>query len=597
METTSRFLSSLEKAVTSCNLAKLKHYLNTIPSSLDQTEYNDSLTKANELLVRLEASKDEFHRELRHYITNKNLWGLLANAIYTTRKGVILIIDKASSLYLLKKEKLGNDSPTLNYLKEYTICNLFYWFFKQSILGFEDEYPTLELERRDIESLKKYGSSDWEKKERSKETDKNEFYLSDEGKAKYSDKTSEFYLRLQATDKPTKLASTKDIISEIYCYHEKFWYQDYGQPCIANIEKTQIYGYIGNEGLISLSQNLSDSNCPNLYPVRSHCSNRKNVLEQALDVISYLVGDGDGDGVDIINLSIDATEYRGTSNLETLVEIIEIKTNKQIILIDTFKPCEKVSEIFNEDEIYRPSKKRKSLKTDQTCFIYVYRTESSIAFIEPITFINLPKYNDDTAPIFKKRPLVKLLDNNHEIVTNFKKHLPECHIPPEIASDAIAVSPKDMSPSLKDVLSSEIIPATEKLKLIEDKSMSHSISKEKPSQDVAFFNLNDIGKELPIVDIESDKPIKMLLGNEYLLNMIAYRNLYEIDFPYNLTGRLSGDVLTNSVKICWLENDLYDNTTITSSQLGGSASIYECLSNMSSINKTPFYQLLEASVH
>lgn len=158
MDETNKFLSSLEKAVTSCNLDKLKHNLDNIPKSLDLTEYQEAITKARNLVTKLEANKIEFHQELKQYIANENLWGLLSNSIYTTHKGIILIIDKATSLYLQKREKLGSDNPSLVYLKEYTICNLFYWFFKQSLLGFKEEYPTLELERRDIESLRKFGS-------------------------------------------------------------------------------------------------------------------------------------------------------------------------------------------------------------------------------------------------------------------------------------------------------------------------------------------------------------------------------------------------------------------------------------------------------
>jgi hypothetical protein len=108
------------------------------------------------------------------------------------------------------------------------------------------------------------------------------------------------------------------------------------------------------------------------------------------------------------------------------------------------------------------------------------------------------------------------------------------------------------------------------------------------------YNLSDLGKELPIVIIGIDKSKEFLLGNEYSQNTEIFRNLYNLEFPYKLEGQLSGDVLSGEVNISWAINEEkpLDDTSI---QEGGGKSIFDCLSQNNSLNRTPFYEILEKS--
>ena len=111
------------------------------------------------------------------------------------------------------------------------------------------------------------------------------------------------------------------------------------------------------------------------------------------------------------------------------------------------------------------------------------------------------------------------------------------------------------------------------------------------SKDLAYYNINDIGETLPIVDIGIDRR-SYLMGNEYIIDGINYRNLYEVDFPYNIKGRLSGLINTGQVMVSWTKTPEGSKGKTTVVQHGGKT-LYDCLDRNKVINSTPFYQILE----
>ena len=608
------FLEKLSKAVKDFNREYLTSLLAKIPSDFDKTasENKKIFDQAAELLEKLRRDKETITNILNSYIVNQKLWGILKDASYTAGKGkkIIYILDYYIDIYISKQNKLDDDNnPILKYIKETCICQLFYFFLKQNIVRFKDIYP--EINRRTSKNLEKYGCNEWQKLDKEKGTNKHEFTLTEEGTKIYKAKPSgDFFLRQSATDKPTKLISDQDLITEIYCYYYKFWFQEIDIPCQPNTSNKAtdnsnfVYGYIGQEALKSLSQHLPQDETPNHYPIRTYCSDKtdKSVNTQAIDCIEYLIDD---------TLAKEGLDTIITKPLEEFIEIVnKDKPDINIILIDATLPCGTASDIFRKEEIHRYKEMEEGEKntSTHTIFLYVYRTVEGVRFIEPIVFIEL-----DDQIVEARNPPIRMLENSNKIVENYKKDKPDCvklssdkpassTIPSDTPGDA---EPEGKGMNKKPTRYEEEDKSDEDEDKDEDKDEDEELGEDKDEdeelgedKDFIYFNLNDIGCNLPILEIGLNKKIQMLLGNEYILNEIAYRNLYEISYPYNLTGRLSGNVLAGKANISLINKysrEIAKSTVKSPKHLGGTSSIYNCLTKQSIINKTPFYRILEDS--
>lgn len=588
-ETDAHF-EKLKDVIDKSNLIQLKALLQ--PEVLKQyhlTEASKEIKDAKEKLVDLERQKREFTNSLKSYFINVKLWDLL-----TSRYAAVFI--QAEYLFLQKLNAKTKAKKTFDkekqqlYIQQNTICNVMYKFLSQSIPDFTEIYPSLtanELEAKQRENpdlFKDYKNEKgelfnehWEFKPR--KSGGSEWVLSAQGK-QHKSTNSEFNVRRtchwNATDtnsKTTKLGNIDTLREELYCHYYKFWNINIDARCIPNkrCQTNCVFGYLGKEGLKRLSQHLPIETCPEIYPVRTYANHEQlseslTSLDQAISSINYLILDSGKSPV---------SKPDGSLNLEKMATQLESSLNINIYLLDATTACSDVSIEWSSDEIVRLDTSPK--KYGETIFLYVFRSAAGIQFVEPIVFINLK--HDSYNPL----PLIKILPNDSTIVTNLEKDLPECSIHSrEVTPVSSPVLPEKPLPSTPPSISqsSPILPV---------ETLTHGTTT------TAYYNINDIGEKLPIVEVGVNRDT-FLLGNEYNLGEEKYRNLYQVEFPFNLMARLSGNVLEGTVSLSWVKlPDVASQQDTVSSQTGGGISIYDCLSKISKVNSTPFYSILENS--
>ena len=603
------YLENIRKRVEESNVYMLNLLLES--DQLKKFEIDPSskeIIEAHKILSSLQHERDTFINSLKAYFINEKFWNYLEQTSYTSLDGPLT---KAIYVYLQKlhdTNKKFDKVKQLEYVKQNTICNIMYWVLSRKLDKFTEIYPSYSLSQlkdtldRDPTFFDDYTSGDnfldhWENKPK-------EWMLNADGKihkrenidfntrrnahwGSAGEVNADAKLKIGRNNKPTKLGNPDTLREELYCHYYKFWNHRINTRCFHNKKCVEncIFGYLGRESLKRLSQHLTLEKCPFQYPLRTYpnlvtSTDSGNALQQAIDSINYLLGYYD----------VSDAKYQklpdGSTNLETLVNTIANDNNINIYILDATNACDEVSIEWGSDEIVKGVNKQSNYS--ETIFIYVYRGIKGIEFVEPIVFIPLNK--DGVIQLVKK------ISNQDAIVQNLNDELPECGI-------SVPEQPLSKTPILTNY---QTVMTTDTV----TDSIATPPSKHEGNQQMAYYNTNDIGQALPIVEIGIDRT-KYLLGNEYLIDhdQTNYRNLYGQMYPYNLMGRLSGDVHTTRVMISWLKSDnkKEDNPDDTSEKSesvvkplsGGGCdnNIYECLTKNSSVKSTPFYSILESSIY
>lgn len=574
---TQNLLEKLEGLLKKCDLEQVKIEINSIPDEIkDKPEVTDKLESINLKVKELDEKRQIFFNKLDAYFINDKLNQQLNDLIITRKKNITLIKEKYAKLYLLKLRKRAKPE-VLNHIIENTICSLLYFFFCNNVSNFLEEYSTLQLKSDD-----KVGDL-WEKISR-KGRGGLYYGVSEKGRELMKDKLSTFKIRRDASERPSKLVSASDINEEVYCHKDKFWYAHKNQQIRPNsLDSSLIFGYIGPEALKTLSQQLPGDNSPNLYPVRSFCGSKTsdNYISQFINSINYLTNTKRD-----IYPQLKTEKYNNITELSNLVETVqsEIKINIKLIYADL--PCQEIGNLLKRNN-YPKS------KTSDTIFLFVFSNSVEIIFVEPIVFLVIPDDSEETLMLNQKKKLynpISILKDENLIVSNLNRNLPECD---EIKTTPVLDDVTD-SPKLKIDIA---ITPTKNVDDISSKITETSLQSEIDLQPKTItYNLSDLGQELPIVIVGIEQKNEFLLGSEYSQNTQKFRNLYNLEFPYKLEGQLSGDVLSGEVKISWVvDNDKSLDVSSSSIQGGGSKTIYDCLSQNNSLNRTPFFEILEKS--
>ena len=602
------YIENIKKRVEESNVNMLSMLLDD--DQLKKRELDPSskeIIEAKKILSSLQQERDAFINSLKSYFINENFWNYLDQTSYTAASGPL---GKAVYVYLQKlhdHNKKFDKTKQLEYVKQNTICNIMYWFFSRKINDFTDIYPSFSLAQlketldKDPNYFSEYANVNnfhehWESKPK-------EWMLTPAGKShkrnnidfntrrnshwgSAGDVNAGIKLKIGRNNKPTKLGNPDTLREELYCHYYKFWNHNIDTKCFNNKKCVNncIFGYLGKECLKRLSQHLTQDDCPVKYPVRTYANLTKtfdtdtdNVLQQAIDSINYLLGNDDDNDDQYVKLPVDSI------NLETVVNQVSNDNKINICILDATNACNEASIEWTSEEIVMNIKEQ--AKYTETIFIYVYRGIKGIEFVEPIIFI--PINTDIIGKVIKK------IENHDQIVKNLTVDLPECGIDSTyqpIINPIIKKPLLDPPSSIGDDVPSINIDTPPSF--IEGTSQ------------MAYYNINDIGQALPIVEIGIDR-IKYLLGNEYGIDIdqIKYRNLYGPTYPYNLVGRLSGNIQSSNVMIGWLKSDKLDDKPLdvtspsSHASRGGGNTIYECLSKNSSVNRTPFYSILESSIY
>ena len=567
------YLENIKKREEESNVYMLNILLHSeqlIKREIDPS--SKEIIEAQKTLYSLQHERDTFINSLKSYFINENFWTYLDQTSYTTSSGPL---SKAVYVYLQKLHDTNrkfDKVKQLEYVKQNTICNIMYWVLSHKLDKFTDIYPSFSLsqlkERLDSDPnfFDEYANGDnfldhWENKPK-------EWMLNTEGKQHKRDNiefntrrnshcgsagevNANATLKIGRNNKPTKLGNPDTLREELYCHYYKFWNHRINTRCFHNKKCVDncIFGYLGREGLKRLSQHLTLEKCPVQYPLRTYpnlvtSTDTGNVLQQAIDSINYLLGYSDISNANYQKLP------DGSTNLETVVNTIANDNNINIYILDATNACDEVSIEWGSDEIVRGINKQSNY--NETIFIYVYRGTKGIEFVEPIVFI---PFNKDGMI-----QLVKKISNQDAIVQNLNDELPEC-------GNSVPEQPLSKAPIITNyhtLMDTDTVTA----------SITTPPSEHEGNKQMAYYNTNDIGQALPIVEIGIDRT-KYLLGNEYLIDQdqTNYRNLYGPVYPYNLVGRLSGNVRTTSVMISWLKSankqeDNPDDTSEKSESIG-----------------------------
>lgn len=600
--TQEQFYDRIKKAIKNCDRFTLGDYLE--PEKLKKekiSEDDPEIQQAKEILGKLNNGVETFQNDLASYLVNQILIERFLGSD---------IVFKGENIYLYHVCQGQDSNP---YILSNTICRLMSQVFKDSISYFHEIYTSKtpgELTPGDLSKFTKpsqeYKFTDhWKKKPRKDKEGKitsggTEWTLNSDGKKlkKYDPDYEQRRLahwkgKLSQKPKSTKLSNQTVLTEELYCHYYKFWNEDNKIPCQPVIDteaRQHVFGYIGQSGLLRLSQQLKDDRCPSLYPMRTYSqpdNQEKTAIEQAVDAIHYLNDNDSKIGVP-----------DGKMSLEEGVSKISREIGKDIYLIDTSTVCTTANPIWNPSEMYRPEKGQEvTVKNTETIFLYVYRNEEGIDFIEPIVFINI---NSNLAD--KDKILTKRLPNTNPIVKNLANSLPECDEGRRSATPSVEKPSSTPSTPTSDELNPVvanpddlpkhlIIPEMKKVPTTPIMKTPQEVSSSLGSKDLAYYNINDIGETLPIVAIGVDRS-SYLMGNEYIIDGNNYRNLYDLDFPYNIKGRLSGLINTGQVMISWTKTTQESKSKTTIAQHGGKT-LYDCLDSNNVINSTPFYQILE----
>ncbi len=588
-----QFNDTINKAIKDCNQFTLEAYLD--PEKLEKekiSEDNPEIQQAKQILGKLDKGEETFQNDLASYLVNQTL---IDEYLGTD------IVSEGKNIYLYHICQGQDSNP---YILSNTICRLMSQVFKDSISYFHKIYTSKtpgELTPGDLSKFTKPSQKDkftdhWEKKPRKDKEGKitsggTEWTLNSVGKEKKNHqpeykqrRLAHWKGRLSEKPKSTKLSNQTVLTEELYCHYYKFWNEDNKIPCqpvIKTEARQHVFGYIGQSGLKRLSQQPNNGTSPDFYPIRTYSqpdNQEKTAIEQAVDAIKYL---NDTD----IDLPVKSGN-KTLQNLNKVVSDISRDIGKDIYLLDASSVCtsENQSILFRSVEDHQ-----------ETIFLYVYRNKDVIYFIEPIVFINITNGLPD-------KILTKRLPNTDPIVINLTNSLPECDEGKRSATPSVEKPSSTPSTPTSDELNPVvanpddlpehlIIPKMKKVPTTPIMKTPQEVSSSLGSKDLAYYNINDIGETLPIVTIGVDRS-SYLMGNEYIIDGINYRNLYEVDFPYNIKGRLSGLINTGQVMVSWTKTPEGSKGKTTVVQNGGKT-LYDCLNRNNVINSTPFYQILE----